>query len=191
MFAPFLLVGLGWLVEAVGLPVCYALGCATAYSPPVRVFGTERAVYGLDWGSMACHAENVYGVQMSFCGGGVEEKMCGLQFGILASGYVSEELPFDEYHFCNLGASRLYGIQFGLFAAKTVTVGGLQLSCGYSEARTVNGLQFGLVNSTAKLHGLQVGLYNSAARGLGLQIGLVNHAAQGLADYLPVLNFVY
>ena len=68
-----------WFTTSIAMPVSYALGCATTDSPPVRLFGTERAVYGLDWGSLACHAENVYGMQMSFCGGSVEESLYGLQ----------------------------------------------------------------------------------------------------------------
>ena len=84
-----------WFTTSIGMPVSYALGCAFAYSPPIRVFGTKRAVYGLDWGSLACHAENVYGLQLSFTGGSVEEDLYGLQLGIFASGYAQEELPFD------------------------------------------------------------------------------------------------
>ena len=180
-----------WFTTSIGMPVSYALGCAFAYSPPIRAFGTERAVYGLDWGSLACHAENVYGLQLSFTGGSVEEDLYGLQLGIFASGYAQEELPFDEYHFFDIDHCRMNGIQFGTFAAKTATANGFQLSAIYTEAQTVNGVQVGLVNITRKLHGLQFGLYNSAVRGLGLQVGLVNHAERGLAGCLPVLNFVY
>ena len=180
-----------WFTTSIGLPVSYALGCAFAYSPGIRVFGTERAVYGLDWGSLACHAENVYGLQMSFIGGSVEDGLYGLQLGIIASGYAQEELPFDEYHFFDIDHCRMNGIQLGTFAAKTATANGLQLSAIYAEARTVNGLQIGLVNTTRKLHGLQVGLCNSAVRGLGLQVGLINRAERSFAEYLPVLNFVY
>ena len=190
-FDPVTVGAAGWLATSIGLPVSYALGCAFAYSPGIRVFGTERAVYGLDWGSLACHAENVYGMQMSFVGGSVEENLYGLQLGIIASGYAQEELPFDEYHFFNIDHCRMNGIQFGTFAAKTAMANGFQLSAVYTEAQTVNGFQIGLVNTTRKLHGLQVGLYNSAVRGLGLQVGLINHAERGLADCLPVLNFVY
>ena len=180
-----------WFTTSIGMPVSYALGCAFAYSPPIRAFGTERAVYGLDWGSLACHAENVYGAQLSFVGGSVEDDLYGLQLGIFASGYAQEDLPFDEYHIFNIDQCRMNGIQFGTFAAKTATANGFQLSAVYTEAQTVNGVQVGLVNTTRKLHGLQVGLYNSAVRGLGLQVGLINHAERGLADCLPVLNFVY
>ena len=180
-----------WFTTSIGMPVSYALGCAFAYSPGIRIFGTERAVYGLDWGSLACHADNVYGLQLGFCGGSVEEDLYGLQLGILASGYAQEELPFGEYHFFDIDHCRMNGIQFGTFAAKTATVNGFQLSAIYTEARTVNGFQIGLVNTTRKLHGLQVGLYNSAVRGLGLQVGLINHAERSFVEYLPVLNFVY
>ena len=83
------------------------------------------------------------------------------------------------------------GLQFGTFAAKSATVNGFQLSCGYAEADKVQGLQFGLVTSARKLRGLQVGLFNSAEGGCGLQVGLLNNAASGLAGCLPVLNFVY
>lgn len=181
----------GWFTTSIGMPVSYALGCAFAYSPGIRVFGTERAVYGLDWGSLACHAENVYGLQLGFCGGSVEDDLYGLQLGILVSGYAQEELPFDEYHVFDIDHCRMNGIQFGTFAAKTATANGFQLSAVYTEAQTVNGVQVGLVNTTRKLRGLQVGLYNSAVRGFGLQVGLINHAECGFADYLPVLNFVY
>ena len=180
-----------WFTTSIGLPVSYALGCAFAYSPGIRIFGTERAVYGLDWGSLACHAENVYGMQLSFVGGSVEEALYGLQLGIIASGYAQEELPFDEYHLFSIDHCHLNGIQFGTFAAKTATANGFQLSAIYTEAQTINGFQIGLVNTTRKLHGLQVGLYNSAVRGLGLQVGLINHAERSFVEYLPVLNFVY
>ena len=180
-----------WLATSVAMPVSYAVGCATAYSPPIRVFGSQRAVYGLDWGSLACHAENVYGLQMSFCGGSFEEDLFGLQLGLVASGYAQEELPFGEYHFFSIDRCRLNGVQFGTFAAKTATVNGIQLSAVYNEARTVNGFQIGLVNNARKLHGLQVGLYNEARRGLGLQVGVVNLAGSGLAGFLPVLNLVF
>ena len=180
-----------WFATSIGLPVSYALGCATAYSPPVRIFGSERAVYGLDWGSLACHAGNVYGMQLSFCGGSFEESLYGLQLGIIASGFAQEDLPFDEWHLFNIDHCRMNGIQFGTFAAKTATANGFQLSAVYNEAQTVNGLQIGLVNEARKLHGLQVGLYNSAVRGLGLQVGLLNHAERSFVEHLPVLNFVY
>ena len=180
-----------WFVTYVGAPVSYCLGCAFAYSPPIRAFGTEETVYGLDWGSLACHARNVYGLQMSFCGGSVERRLYGLQLGILASGYAQQDLPFGDYHFCNTDFCRVYGLQFGTFAAKTATVSGIQLSAGYAEADTVNGLQFGLVTSSRRLRGLQVGLVNTAERGLGAQVGLVNRAGSGLAGFLPVLNFVF
>ena len=187
-----LTIGLGsWLATSVVLPVSYGLGCAFAYSPGIRVFGTERAVYGLDWGSLACHAENVYGLQLGFCGGSVEDDLYGLQIGLVASGCAQEELPFDGWHFFNIDRCRMNGIQFGTFAAKTATANGFQLSAVYNEARTVNGVQVGLVNTTTRLHGLQAGLYNSAGRGLGLQVGLINCAGSGLAGFLPVLNLVY
>ena len=180
-----------WLTTSVCAPLSYVLGCAFAYSPPIRAFGTERAVYGLDWGSLACHAENVYGLQIGFCGGSVEEDLYGLQLGILASGYAQQELPFDEYHFFNIDHCRMNGLQFGTFAAKTATANGFQLSAVYAEAQTVNGFQVGLVNSVRKLHGCQVGLYNAAVRGLGLQVGLINRTENGLAAWLPVLNVVF
>ena len=180
-----------WFTTSIGMPVTYLLGCAFAYSPPVRAFGSQHAVYGLDWGSLACHAENVYGVQLACCGGNVEESLYGLQLGILASGYAQEELPFDEYHFCNTSGCFMNGLQFGTFAAKTATANGFQLSVGYAEAKTVNGVQFALVTSTRRLRGLQLGLYNSASAGLGLQVGLVNSARHGLAGWLPLLNLVY
>lgn len=191
-FVDPMMIGLAsWFTTSVAMPVSYVLGCAFAYSPPVRIFGTQRAVYGLDWGSLACHAENVYGLQLGFCGGSVEEDIYGLQLGILASGYAQQELPFDEYHFFDIDHCRMNGLQFGTFAAKTATANGFQLSAIYTEARTVNGVQIGLVNGTRKLHGLQVGLYNSAARGLGLQVGVLNRAESGLARCLPVLNLVF
>ena len=180
-----------WFTTYVGAPVSYLLGCAFAYSPPCRAFGTEENVYGLDWGSLACHAGNVYGLQMSFCGGSFERRLYGLQLGILASGYAQQELPFGDYHFCNLDSCKMNGLQFGTFAAKTATANGFQLSAGYAEADTVNGFQFGLVTKTRRLRGFQVGLFNSAEKGCGLQVGLVNCAESGLADWLPVLNFVY
>ena len=190
-FEPFMMMGAAWLVEYVGIPVSYALGCAFAYSPPLRAFGTQRAVYGLDWGSLACHAGDVYGLQASFVGGSFEKDLCGLQFGIFASGYAQEDLPFGDYHFFDIDHCRMNGIQFGTFAAKTATANGLQLSAVYAEARTLNGLQVGLVNRSVRLHGLQVGLYNQASRGLGLQLGLLNCTDSGLAGFLPVLNLVY
>ena len=180
-----------WFTTYVGAPVSYLLGCAFAYSPPCRAFGTEENVYGLDWGSLACHAGDVYGLQASFVGGIFEKDLCGLQFGIFASGYAQEELPFGDYHFFDIDHCRMNGIQFGTFAAKTATANGFQLSAVYNEAQTVNGFQVGLVNEVRKLHGLQVGLYNSAVCGLGLQVGLINHAERSFAEYLPVLNFVY
>ena len=180
-----------WFTTSIAMPVSYALGCAFAYSPGIRVFGTERAVCGLDWGSLACHAENVYGLQMSFVGGSVEESIYGLQLGIFASGYAQEELPFGDYHLFDIDHCRMNGIQFGTFAAKTATANGFQLSAIYTEARTVNGFQVGLVNETGKLHGLQVGLCNTAKRGLGLQVGLCNFTNSGLVKFFPVLNFVF
>ena len=190
-FDPFLVSGAVWLTEYVGLPVSYALGCAFAYSPPVRVCGSQRAVYGLDWGSLACHAEDVYGLQMSFVGGSFEKDLYGLQLGIFASGCAQEELPFGDYHFFDIDRCRMNGIQFGTFAAKTATANGFQLSAVYTEARTVNGFQVGLVNTSARLHGVQVGLYNQASRGFGVQVGLLNCTNSGLAGCLPVLNIVY
>ena len=190
-FDPVMIGLASWFTTSIGMPVSYALGCAFAYSPGIRVFGTERAVYGLDWGSLACHAENVYGMQLSFVGGSVEESLYGLQLGIFASGYAQEELPLGEYHLFNIDHCHMNGIQFGTFAAKTAMVNGFQLSAIYNEAQTVNGFQVGLVNETRKLHGLQVGLYNEAKRGLGLQVGLVNFTRSGMSKFFPVLNFVF
>ena len=45
----------------VGVPVAVAICDGLSHTPPARMFGTEEAVYGLDWGSMACKADNVYG----------------------------------------------------------------------------------------------------------------------------------
>ena len=180
-----------WFTTSIAMPVSYVLGCAFAYSPGIRVFGSERAVYGLDWGSLACHAENVYGLQMSFVGGSVEEDIYGLQFGVFASGYAQEELPFDGWHFFDIDHCHMNGIQFGMFAAKTATANGFQLSAVYNEAQTVNGFQIGLVNETRKLHGLQIGLCNTARRGLGMQVGVCNFAHSGLFGFCPVLNFVF
>lgn len=190
-FAPYAVAGIAWLVEAVGIPVSYALGCGLAYSPPIRVFGTERSVYGFDFGSMACHAENVYGLQLSLCGGVVEEDLWGLQLGVLATGYASRELLFGDYHFFNSDYAQMNGLQFGTFAAKTSTVNGLQSSAIYAEAQTVNGLQVGFVNRATRLHGLQIGVCNLAERGLGLQVGVVNFAGSGAAACFPLLNVVY
>ena len=180
-----------WFTTSIAMPVSYALGCAFAYSPGIRVFGMERAVYGLDWGSLACHAENVYGLQMSFVGGSVEESLYGLQLGIIASGYAQEEIPLGDYHLFNIDHCRMNGIQFGTFAAKTAMANGFQLSAVYNEAQTVNGFQVGLVNETRKLHGLQVGLCNTAKRGFGLQVGLCNFTNSGPVKFFPVLNFVF
>ena len=72
-----------WFTTSIGMPVSYALGCAFAYSPGMRLFGTERAVYGLDWGSLACHAGNVYGMQLGFIGGSVEENLYGRDVQVL------------------------------------------------------------------------------------------------------------
>ena len=190
-FAPWMAMAAVWATECIAIPVGYGLGCAFAYSPAIRCFGSQRAVCGLDWGSLACHAEDVYGLQMSFVGGSFERDLCGLQLGLFASGYAQEELPFGDYHFFDIDRCRMNGIQFGTFAAKTATANGLQMSAIYAEAKTVNGIQVGLVNTTRTLHGVQAGLCNSAALGLGLQIGVVNCARSGLAAVLPVLNFVF
>lgn len=190
-FDPVTLSACGWVASSIVAPVGYLLGCATALSPPVRVFGTERAVYGLDWGSLACHAGSVYGMQLSFCGGSFEDSLHGLQLGILASGYAVRDLPFGEYHFCSLDTCRMNGLQFGGFAARTATANGVQLSAAYAESRTVNGLQVALVNSARRLHGAQVGLFNSAQDGVGVQVGLVNLVGSGLSPCLPVVNFAY
>lgn len=190
-FDPVTMSAAYWLTTSVGMPLAYVFGVAFAYSPPIRVFGTQQAVYGLDWGSLACHADNVYGVQLGFCGGSVEDSIYGLQLGVLASGYAQEELPFDEYHYCNLDHCRMNGLQFGLFAAKTAMANGFQVSVGYSGAKTVNGFQVGLVNATKRLRGMQIGLYNSAERGCGMQVGVVNCAESGAFECMPVLNLVF
>ena len=190
-FAPAMAVGIAWFTQYIGLPVSYALSCGLVCSPPLRAFGNEDNVYGFDWGSLACHTRNVYGLQLAFCGGAVEHHLYGLQLGILASGYAMHELPFGDYHFCNTDFGRLYGLQFGTFAAKAATANGFQFSVGYAEAETMNGLQFGLVTSARRLRGLQVGLFNSAEGGCGVQVGVINCADSGLAGCLPVLNLVY
>ena len=190
-FVPAMAVGIAWFTQYVGLPVSYALSCGLVCSPPLRAFGDEDNVYGFDWGSLACHTRNVYGLQLAFCGGAVEHHLYGLQLGILASGYAMRELPFGDYHFFNLDFCHMNGLQFGTFAAKTATANGVQLSAVYAEAQKVNGLQVGLVNRTGRLRGLQVGLVNMAEKGCGLQVGGFNCAGSGLAGCLPVLNFVY
>ena len=190
-FAPAMAVGIAWFAEYIGLPVSYALSCGLVSSPPLRVFGNEDNVYGLDWGSLACHTRNVYGLQLAFCGGAVEHHLYGLQLGVLASGYAMRELPFGDYHFFNLDFCHMNGLQFGTFAAKTATANGVQLSAVYTEAQKINGLQVGLVNRTGRLRGLQVGLVNVAERGCGLQVGGFNSAGSGLAGFLPIVNFVY
>lgn len=190
-FAPFMWAGAMWLAEYVAAPLGYVTGCGLAYTPELRIFGTERGVYGFDWGSMACHARDVYGMQLALCGGSFEHRLCGLQIGLLASGYAAEELPFGGYHFCNLDFCTLHGLQFGTFAAKTATANGIQLSCLYAEAQEINGFQFGIVAHTETLHGLQVGLYNEAEGGLGLQVGLINRVKDHGLECYPILNFVY
>lgn len=193
-FAPLLIMGGIWaaqLAQYVVVPSAYGISCAFAYSPPIRIFGTERAVYGLDWGSLACHAQNVYGLQLSFVGGSVEEDIYGLQLGIFATGYAQQDLPFSKYHFFDIDHCHMNGIQFGTFAAKTAMANGFQMSACYAEAQMVNGFQVALVNNCGCLHGLQVGFLNMAKGGLGLQVGVLNCTRDGLSPFLPVLNFVY
>ena len=177
--------------ESIGVPVAYALGCGMAYSPPIRLFGNENAVYGLDFGSMACHARDVYGLQLSLCGGAVEHRLWGLQIGILATGYASHELLFGDYHFFNTDFCHMNGFEFGTFAAKTAKANGVQASVCYAEAERVNGVQVGLVTVTKRLRGLQVGFVNTAETGCGLQVGLVNRTLSGLSPWLPGLNLVW
>ena len=189
-FDPFTIMACKWLVEYVGVPVGYALSCAFAYSPPLRVFGTEECVCGLDWGSLACHARDVYGLQACFCGGVVERRLCGFQLGLIATGYAAEEIPYGDRHYCSLDYCSMNGLQVGTFAAKTATANGIQLSAVYTESDTVNGIQVGLVNRTRILRGFQAGVYNSAESGCGIQIGVLNRAEESDVEFLPVLNLV-
>ena len=178
-------------------------------TPPIRMFGTEDAVYGLDCGSLSCKAKNVYGAQLSMCGGGVEEDLYGLQAGIIASDWVTSN-KLDHCH--------MNGTQFGTFAARTATANGFQLSGVYAEADVVNGLQLsgfasksktlrgpsiaplcisddvrgiqcGIVNKAKAIGGVQIGVYNEAVKGDCLQIGVVNCMPDRKLAYLPIINF--
>lgn len=186
-------------------------GYGLSHTPPIRMFGTEEAVYGLDWGSLACKAENVYGMQLSVFGGGVEDDLYGLQFGIAGTGWVKDN-DLDRCH--------MNGIQFGTFAAKTAMANGFQLSGVYAEADVVNGLQFagiyekanvvnglqlsGFEAESKKLRGLSVaplclseevrgiqcGIVNMASAVDGVQIGVYNEACAGRCLQIGVVNCI-
>ena len=178
-------------------------------TPPIRMFGTEDAVYGLDWGSLSCKAKNVYGAQLSMCGGGVEEDLYGLQVGAIASGWVTSN-KLDHCH--------MNGMQLGTFAAKTATANGFQLSGVYSEANVVNGMQFAGIYEESdevngfqlsgfesksrtlrglgiaplclsdEVHGVQCGIVNKAKEVDGVQIGVYNESVKGECLQIGVVN---
>ena len=122
-----------WLTTSIAMPVSYALGCATTYSPPVRLFGTERTVYGLDWGSLACHAENVYGMQMSFCGGSVEEGVLYqvVKSGTYVTGFGTKEVS-DAYEIRSVIESAMLKEAVGKLTKKDLAT--LQDSCNRMHA---------------------------------------------------------
>ncbi len=194
-----------------GTPVALARCYGLSKTPPIRMFGTEKSVYGLDWGSLSCKADDVYGGQLSMWGGGVTDSLYGLQCGILASGYVTSN---------NLDHCVVYGAQYGTLAAKSAQVNGMQISGVMCDAHRVNGLQFagvvdfaetiagiqcaGFMTKTETLYGgeiamlcmsdeaygFQLGIVNKAKRIDGVQIGIYNEAGGGECLQIGAVNYM-
>jgi len=194
-----------------GTPVAIALCYGMSKTPPIRMFGTEDSVYGIDWGSLDCKAGNVYGTQLSMWGGGVTGSLYGLQCGILASGYVTSN---------KLDRCTVDGVQFGTLAAKSATVNGMQISGCVCNASGVNGVQFagivcfadevsgvqcaGFMSKTQFLCGIaasilclgddvrgcQFGIVNKAKRMAGVQVGVYNEVSAGKCLQIGAVNCV-
>lgn len=206
VFAGIEMVALGLTVGILGVPMN-----ADCEAMPIRIFGTENIVVGIDRGSVGCKAKNVYGTQIGIFGGGVEEDMCGLQLGALWTGHIAG---------VDLDHCRMHGIQLGTCFARTATANGFQLSAVYAESKTVNGMQFsafgarsetvnglqfgGFYAKSKELNGLsiasacqsddvcglQLGFVNLAKKIHGVQIGVYNSADEGACFQLGILNRV-
>ncbi|WP_437956274.1 hypothetical protein WME76_33215 [Sorangium sp. So ce119] len=75
------------------------------------------------------------------------------------------------------------GINYAYFDAT-----GMQIALAYNEARTLKGIQVGLVNVCRTLYGVQVGLVNVCRTLHGFQIGVVNVAYENWLPFMIGMN---
>jgi len=182
LLLPFAITG-AQIASTLGPPLTAMTGYGICHTPSVHIFGTENTTVGLDWSSFGSRSRNVYGLQMSLCGGGFAEDLYGVEMSLLACGWVNEY----DISMCHMN-----GIEIAPFAVKTAMANGFQVCPVYSKAKVVNGLQLGgFYAQTGLLRGMQCGLVNSAIRTDGLQIGLYNATRYGHFLQIGLLNCVY
>ena len=58
----------------------------------------------------------------------------------------------------------------------------------WNEARSIGGVQAGLVNVVGDARGLQIGLINRAETMYGYQVGVVNVIRDAEFQFLPIVN---
>jgi hypothetical protein len=117
------------------------------------IYGKNREVRGLDLGLANTSKQDTWGIQAGILNG--PGKLFGLGVGGINS------------------SGSVHGMQAGLLGVSEGRVNGVQVSALYSQAKTVRGLQIGLINSAENLK--------------GLQIGLINRVKDGPVPFLPIL----
>ncbi len=177
----------------------------------------EKDVCGLRLNLPIGVNENIYGLDLGFCGWGGEYK--GVMLNLISTISVSDsafDLPVKNGHsstkgiqlagLTNINIGNIDGIQIaGLFntgygvrgiqvapvinfAASTMQ--GIQVAAAnYSEK--VTGLQCGLYNHAKSVRGIQIGLINVTQELSGLQIGLVNYIRESPVPILPIINLKF
>ncbi len=84
------------------------------------------------------------------------------------------------------------GLQVGLVSLADADFTGLQYNAVNVTGGTVEGMQWGLVNTAGFANGLQLGFVNYARTMKGLQIGLVNIIKQGgQFPVFPIVNWSF
>jgi hypothetical protein len=162
--------------------------------PPLYVNRIERErrvinylSVNLLWG----RAARVTGADLGLAGGYITEELRGLQGALLFTYAGGRVLGAQGSAVVNIAAGDLFGGQLGTVNVALGDVNGLQAAAGVSYARgDVRGVQLGNLSIAARsLVGVQIGMVNYAARPTGVQLGGLNLASQSRGLQAGFINF--
>ena len=114
--------------------------------------------------------ESVTGIDLGLWGKSLYFE--GFQLNLLRSEVQDSGSGFQVGIYNSVGSGDMLGVQVGL----------------WNEARSIGGVQAGLVNVVGDARGLQIGLINRAETMYGYQVGVVNVIRDAEFQFLPIVN---
>ncbi len=134
------------IVSFVFILLSFAVVSSSAATPvrlsliPSLAIPQDKTVHGLDFSLIYDSVHETQGVQLAWIYGNCENKMVGIQWGLVVK------------------TKQLTGLQDG-FVCLSDDVKGVQWGF-YNSAKNVSGLQLGFINVTENMNGIQIGLVN-------------------------------